>query len=45
MPASMIRAGAGPSPKVNGNSMATVATGPMPGSTPTRVPRKQPMKQ
>src|SRR5436190_24338779 len=45
MPASMISAGAGPSPKVNGSSMATVATGPMPGSTPTRVPRKQPMKQ
>src|SRR5262245_25469361 len=45
MPASMIRAGAGSSPKVNGKSMATVATGPIPGSTPTRVPRKQPMKQ
>src|SRR3954471_3707559 len=45
MPASMISAGAGSSPKVNGSSMATVATGPMPGSTPTSVPRKQPMKQ
>jgi hypothetical protein len=45
MPASMIRAGAGSSPKVKGSSMATVATGPIPGSTPTRVPRKQPMKQ
>src|SRR5262245_54323490 len=45
MPASMISAGAGSSPKVNGSSMATVATGPIPGSTPTRVPRKQPMKQ
>src|ERR1700716_3491969 len=45
MPASMIKAGAGSRPKVNGSSMATVATGPMPGSTPTSVPRKQPMKQ
>jgi hypothetical protein len=45
MPASMIKAGAGPSPNVNGNSIATVATGPIPGSTPTSVPRKQPMKQ
>src|SRR5262247_3017162 len=45
MPASMISAGAGSSPKVNGSSMATVATGPIPGSTPTKVPRKQPMKQ
>jgi hypothetical protein len=41
----MIKAGAGSRPKVNGSSMATVATGPMPGSTPTRVPRNQPMKQ
>src|SRR6476660_293251 len=45
MPASMISAGAGSRPKVNGKSMATVATGPIPGSTPTSVPRKQPMKQ
>jgi len=45
MPASMISAGVGPSPKVKGSSIATVATGPMPGSTPTSVPRKQPMKQ
>jgi hypothetical protein len=41
----MINAGAGPRPKVNGSSMATVATGPIPGSTPTSVPRKQPTKQ
>jgi hypothetical protein len=41
----MISAGAGSRPKVNGKSMATVATGPIPGSTPTSVPRKQPMKQ
>src|SRR5436309_12313941 len=45
MPASMISAGAGLSPNVKGNSIATVATGPMPGNTPTSVPRKQPMKQ
>src|SRR5713101_4408355 len=45
MPASIIKAGTGASPKVNGSSMATVATGPIPGSTPTKVPRKQPMKQ
>src|SRR3954453_15924845 len=45
MPASMISAGAGSRPKVNGKSIATVATGPIPGSTPTSVPRKQPMKQ
>jgi hypothetical protein len=45
MPASMISAGVGPSLKVNGSSIATVATGPMPGRTPTRVPSTQPMKQ
>ena len=28
-----------------GSSMATVVTGPMPGSTPTRVPSRTPMKQ
>ncbi len=31
--------------KVSGNSIATVATGPMPGSTPINVPRKTPKKQ
>jgi hypothetical protein len=31
--------------KVIGSSMAIVASGPMPGSTPIKVPRKTPMKQ
>jgi hypothetical protein len=30
--------------KVSGSSMAMVAGGPSPGSTPTTVPRKQPAK-
>jgi hypothetical protein len=34
----------GPSPKVIGNSMAMVAIGPMPGSTPMSVPTRQPMR-
>jgi hypothetical protein len=45
MPASMISAPAGDSEKVIGNSMAMVAVGPMPGSTPTSVPSSTPMKQ
>src|SRR3954469_11580824 len=44
MPASMIRADTGGSAYVAGSSMAMVATGPMPGSTPIRVPSRQPMK-
>src|SRR5689334_6456366 len=45
MPASMISAATGATLKVMGSSIAIVASGPMPGSTPMRVPRKQPMKQ
>ena len=45
MPASMIRAPTGGSPKVIGSSIAMVATVPMPGSTPTRVPTSAPSKQ
>src|SRR5690349_16599402 len=45
MPASMISADTGGSAYVAGNSIAMVATGPMPGSTPISVPSGQPMKQ
>src|ERR1044072_8085139 len=45
MPASMIRAPTGGSPKVIGSSIAMVATDPMPGSTPIRVPTRAPMPQ
>src|SRR6185503_16083478 len=45
MPASMISAEVGGTLKVIGSSMAIVASGPMPGSTPISVPRKQPTKQ
>src|SRR6185503_4534488 len=45
MPASMIRAPTGGSEKVIGNSIATVATVPMPGSTPTSVPTSAPSRQ
>ena len=45
MPASMISAGIVGRLKVSGNSIAMVATGPMPGSTPIRVPIRQPRKQ
>src|ERR1700754_1247541 len=45
MPASMIRAEVGGSLKVSGSSMAMVATGPMPGSTPISVPTMQPIRQ
>src|SRR5262245_38299251 len=45
MPASMIRAPTGGSPKVIGSSIAMVATVPMPGRTPTRVPTSAPSRQ
>jgi hypothetical protein len=45
MPASMIREETGGRPKVIGSSIAMVATGPRPGSTPTAVPSRTPMKQ
>src|SRR5258705_10915649 len=44
MPASMISAPTGGRPKVIGSSMATVAMVPMPGSTPTSVPTKAPIR-
>src|SRR3954467_4826536 len=43
MPASMISADTGGSAYVAGSSMAMVATGPTPGSTPISVPSRQPM--
>src|SRR5262245_21168540 len=43
MPASMISADTGCSAYVVGSSMAMVATGPMPGSTPISVPRSAPI--
>src|ERR1051325_3676801 len=45
MPASMISAATGLRLKVMGSSIAMVATGPMPGSTPISVPSTTPMKQ
>src|SRR6266540_354818 len=45
MPASMIRAPTGGRPKVIGSSIAMVATVPMPGRTPTRVPTSAPSRQ
>src|SRR5207344_3334394 len=44
MPASMMTALVGFIWKLSGSSMAMVAGGPNPGSTPTTVPRKQPAK-
>src|SRR6266568_6570813 len=44
MPASMISAPTGGSPKVIGSSIATVAMVPMPGSTPTSVPTRAPIR-
>ena len=41
----MISAATGGSVKVTGSSMAMVATGPSPGSTPTRVPSSAPIRQ
>src|SRR5919108_5731596 len=43
MPASMMRAPTGLRLNVIGSSMAIVATGPMPGSTPISVPSRQPI--
>src|SRR6185312_3714118 len=45
MPASMISAPTGASENVIGRSIATVATVPMPGSTPTSVPTSAPSRQ
>src|SRR5436190_2044827 len=45
MPASMMSAGTGGRLNVIGRSIAIVASGPMPGSTPIRVPRSTPRKQ
>src|SRR5258706_1645370 len=42
MPASMMSADTGGSAYVVGNSIAIVATGPMPGSTPISVPISEP---
>src|SRR5215813_5422533 len=41
----MISAATGGSEKVTGSSMAMVATGPRPGSTPTSVPSSAPIRQ
>src|SRR5262245_58234240 len=45
MPASIISAPTGGRPKVIGKSIATVATVPMPGKTPTSVPTSAPSRQ
>jgi hypothetical protein len=45
MPASRIIAEIGSSVNEIGSNIATVVTGPMPGSTPTSVPRNTPVKQ
>src|ERR1700693_3425400 len=44
MPASMITAWVALSPKVTGNRIEMPESGPMPGSTPTKVPTRQPRK-
>src|SRR5262249_5141612 len=44
MPANMMRAPVGSTLKVSGNSIAMVAIGPTPGSTPISVPTRQPRK-
>ena len=44
MPASMMRAVAGESAKVEGMRSAIAPMGPMPGSTPTTVPISTPTK-
>ena len=41
----MISAPTGGSPKVMGSSIAMVATEPMPGSTPIKVPTRAPIMQ
>jgi len=45
MPASRINADSGCRVNEIGSSMATVVTGPIPGSTPMMVPSRTPMKQ
>ena len=45
MPASMMSADTGGSANVAGRSIAMVATGPRPGSTPMSVPTKTPTAQ
>src|SRR6202158_5409871 len=45
IPASMISAPTGGKPKVMGSSIATVAMVPIPGSTPTSVPTRAPIRQ
>src|SRR4051812_30079695 len=45
MPASMMSDEVGLSVKVIGKSIAIVAVGPMPGSTPIRVPKSTPIRQ
>src|SRR5262245_58274329 len=45
MPASMMSAPSGGAPYVTGSSMAMVATGPIPGSTPMAVPSSTPIRQ
>src|SRR5919106_5888592 len=42
MPANMMKAAVGSRLKVTGSSRATVSAGPIPGSTPTAVPRVTP---
>src|SRR5687768_10906871 len=44
MPASMMMASVALRPKVIGKRMLMPDSGPMPGSTPTRVPMRQPIK-
>jgi hypothetical protein len=43
MAASIIMAGVGGKKEVSGNKMAIPEVGPIPGRTPTRVPRIEPM--
>jgi hypothetical protein len=43
MPPNMMKAPIGSSFEVSGKSMATVSAGPMPGSTPTAVPKLTPI--
>src|SRR5882762_3863436 len=45
MPVSMMMPVVGSRPKVSGSSSVMPASGPSPGSTPTMVPHRQPMKQ
>ena len=45
MPAIMMMPDSGVPESVTGSSNDMAETGPMPGSTPTRVPIKTPMKQ